>query len=80
MEERVPSVKRGDWVLVEDVAVFEGSVVVVIGVTALVRVPRKDAGGHTYRAAELRWCRPLLADMQARGRNRPRPGQAASAA
>jgi len=32
------SVKRGEWVLVEDVAVYEGRVGVVIGVTAVIRV------------------------------------------
>jgi putative transposon-encoded protein len=74
MERHVPSVKRGDWVLVEDVAVFQGTVVVVIGVTAVIRVPRTDAGRPTYRAAEVRCCRPLLADMLARDRRRPEPG------
>jgi putative transposon-encoded protein len=58
MEEPTPSVKRNDWVLVEDVAVYEGLVVVVIGVTAMVRVPREDGAGDTYRAAEVRCCRP----------------------
>jgi putative transposon-encoded protein len=58
MEEHTPSVKRNDWVLVEDVAVYEGLVVVVIGMTAMVRVPREDGAGDTYRAAELRCCRP----------------------
>jgi putative transposon-encoded protein len=80
MEEQVPSVKRGDWVLVEDVAICEGRVVVVIGVTAVIRVPRKDAVGDTYRAAEVRCCRPWVAAMLTSGRNRnwPRPGQADS--
>jgi hypothetical protein len=54
------SVKRGEWVLVEDVAVFRGRVVVVIGVTAVIRVGSEDGGGDTYRAAELRYCRPGL--------------------
>jgi putative transposon-encoded protein len=58
MEEQTPSVKRNDWVLVEDVDVYEGFVVVVIGVTAMVRVPREDGAGDTYRAAEVRCCRP----------------------
>ena len=58
MEEHTPSVKRNDWVLVEDVDVYEGFVVVVIGVTAMVRVPREDGAGDTYRAAEVRCCRP----------------------
>jgi putative transposon-encoded protein len=58
MEEQTPSVKRNDWVVVEDVAVYDGLVVVVIGVTAMVRVPREDGAGDTYRAAEVRCCRP----------------------
>jgi hypothetical protein len=58
MEERLPSVKRGDWVLVEDAVAFDGCVVVVIGVTALIRVPREDGPGDTYRAAEVRRCTP----------------------
>jgi putative transposon-encoded protein len=58
MEEQTPSVKRNDWVLVEDVAVYEGLVVVVIGVMAMVRVPREDGAGDSYRAAEVRCCRP----------------------
>jgi putative transposon-encoded protein len=83
MEQQVPSVKRGDWVLVDDVGVFEGRVVVVIGVTAVILVPRKDAAGDTYRAAEVRCCRPWLEEMVARTGavpNRPRPGQEPSAA
>ncbi len=58
MEEHTPSVKRNDWVLVEDVAVYEGLVVVVIGVMAMVRVPREHGAGDSYRAAEVRCCRP----------------------
>jgi putative transposon-encoded protein len=77
MEQRVPSVKRGDWGLVDDVGVFEGRVVVVIGVTAVIRVPRKDAAGDTYRAAEVRCCRPWLEEMVARAGAVPnRPGRA----
>lgn len=57
MEDQTPRVKRNDWVLVDDVAVYEGLVVVVIGVTAMVRVPREDGAGDTYRAAEVRCCR-----------------------
>jgi putative transposon-encoded protein len=57
------SVKRGEWVLVEDVAVYQGRVVVVIGVTAVIRVTCEDGGGDTYRAAELRCCRPGLDAM-----------------
>ena len=67
----MPGVKRGDWVLVEDVAVFQGTVVVVIGMTAVIRVPRTDAGGHTCRAAEVRCCRAL-----SRGHAGKRPAQA----
>jgi hypothetical protein len=52
------SVKRGEWVVVEDDAVYQGRVVVVIGVTAVIRVTSDDGGGDTYRAAELRCCRP----------------------
>jgi putative transposon-encoded protein len=82
MEEQLPSVKRGDWVLVEDAAICEGRVVVVIGVTAVIRVPRKDAVGDTYRAAEVRCCRPWVEAMLTSGQNRnwPRPGRADSAA
>jgi putative transposon-encoded protein len=58
MEEQTRSVKRNDWVLVEDVAVYEGLVVVVIGVMAMVRVPREDGAGDSYAAAEVRCCRP----------------------
>jgi hypothetical protein len=57
------SAKRGEWVLVEDVTVYQGRVVVVIGVTAVIRVTSDDGRGDTYRAAELRWCRPSLHDM-----------------
>ena len=57
------SVKRGDWVLVEDVTVYDGRVVVVIGVTAVITVKCQDAGGETYRAAQLACCRPGLDAM-----------------
>jgi putative transposon-encoded protein len=80
MEQQVPSVKRGDWVLVEDVGVFEGRVAVVIGVTAVILVPRKNAAGDTYRAAEVRCCRPWREEMLARGRRRPEPAPARQAA
>jgi len=76
MEERVPSVKRGDWVLVEDAARCEGRVVVVIGVTAVIWVPRKDAVGDTYRAAEVRCCRPWVEAMLTSGRTGTGPGRA----
>ena len=70
----MPSVKRGDWVVVDDVAVFEGRVVVVIGVTAVIRVPRKGAAGDTYRAAEVRCCRPWLEGDGGKNRRSPRTG------
>jgi hypothetical protein len=54
------SAKRGEWVLVEDVTVYRGRVVAVIGVTAVIRVTSEDDDGDTYRAAELRCCRPGL--------------------
>ena len=57
------SVKRGDWVLVEDVTGYDGRVVVVIGVTAVIRVKCQDGGGETYRAAGLACCRPGLDGM-----------------
>ena len=69
--ERVLSVKRGEWVLVEDVAVYEGRVVVVIGVTAVISVTCEDAGGDAYRAAELRCCRPGLDAMSLDSPYRP---------
>ena len=50
MEERLSSVKRGDWVSVEDGVAFDSCVVVVIGVTAVIRVPRNDGAGDTLRA------------------------------
>jgi putative transposon-encoded protein len=58
MEEGAVSVKCGDWVLVEDVVAYEGRVVLVIGVTAVISVTCEDTDGDTYRAAELRYCRP----------------------
>lgn len=67
----VLSVKRGEWVLVEDVAVYEGRVVVVIGVTAVIRVTGEDRGGDTYRAAELCCCRPSLDAMSMDAPSRP---------
>jgi len=71
MEGRALSVKRGEWVLVEDDAVYEGRVVVVIGVTAVIRVTCEDAGGDSYRAAELRCCRPGLDPMSVEASYRP---------
>jgi hypothetical protein len=61
--EPVLNLKRGEWVLVEDVTVYDGRVVVVIGVTAVIRVKCQDGGGETYRAAELACCRPRLDEM-----------------
>jgi uracil-DNA glycosylase len=52
----------------------------VIGVTAVIRVPRKDAAGDTYRAAEVRCCRHWLEEMLARGRRRPEPAPTRQAA
>src|SRR5687767_7929071 len=83
---RVLSMKRGDWVLVEDVTVYDGRVVVVIGVTAVIRVKCQDAGAETYRAAELRCCRRRLDAMSVDIPDRPAkaatrtPEQASSAA
>jgi hypothetical protein len=54
MEEQLPSVKRGDWVVVEDAVAFDGCVVVVIGVTAVIRVPRNDGAGDALRGVEIR--------------------------
>jgi hypothetical protein len=65
------SVKRGELVLVEDVAVYEGRVVVVIGVRAVIRVKCEDGGGDAYRAAELRCCRPGLDAMSVDAPYRP---------
>jgi hypothetical protein len=59
MEEHLPSVKRGDRVLVDDGAAYDGRVVVVIGVTAVIRLPGEDGNGDTYRAAAVRCCRRL---------------------
>jgi hypothetical protein len=52
MQEQLPSVRHGDWVLVDDVAGYEGRVIVVIGVIAVIRVRREDGGGDACRAAE----------------------------
>jgi hypothetical protein len=37
MEEQLPSVKRGDWMFVEDFVAVDGCVVVVTGVAAVIR-------------------------------------------
>jgi hypothetical protein len=55
MEEHVPSVKCGDRVLVDDGAAWYGRVVVVIGVTTVIRVAGEDGNGDSYRAAALCW-------------------------
>jgi len=65
------SVKRGEWVVVEDDAGYRGRVVAVIGVTAVIRVTSEDGGGDTYRAAELRCCRPGLDAMSMDAPYRP---------
>ena len=59
MEEHLPSVKCGDRVLVDDGAAYDGRVVVVIGVTVVIRVPGEDGNGDSYRAAALCCCRRL---------------------
>jgi putative transposon-encoded protein len=71
MEEGAVSVKCGDWVLVEDVVAYEGRVVLVIGVTAVISVTCEDTDGDTYRAAELRYCRPGLDAMSVDAPHRP---------
>jgi hypothetical protein len=68
MEEQLPSVKRGDWVLVENPVACDGCVVVVIGVMAVIRVPRNDGAGDTLRGVEIRWCTPRFTTG---GRRRP---------
>ena len=65
MQEQLPSVRHGDWVLVDDVAGYEGRVIVVIGVIAVIRVRREDGGDDTYRAAEVHRCRRLGAEADA---------------
>ena len=72
--EPVLSVKRGEWVLVEDVTVYDGRVVVVIGVTAVIRVKCQDGGGGLTAPPSL----PVasLASMRSRWMSRtalPRP-------
>jgi hypothetical protein len=46
--------------VVEDVTVYQGRVVVVIGVTAVMKSNERRRTRDTYRAAEVRWCRPSL--------------------
>jgi hypothetical protein len=71
------SVKRGEWVTVDDVPGYQGRVVVVIGVTAVIQVACENGGGDTYRAAELRYCRPDLDDVSMDAACRSvRPGSA----
>lgn len=57
MPGQLPNVSPGDWVLVDDFTERGGRVVVVIGVIAVIRVPREDGGGDTCRAAEVHRCR-----------------------
>ena len=73
------SVTRGELVLVEDVAVYEGRVVVVIGVTAVIKVTCEDGGGDAYRAAELRCCRPRPTAARGEARSRVLSGHRGSA-
>lgn len=78
MHEQLPSVRHGDWVLVDDVAGYEGRVIVVIGVIAVIRVRREDGGDDTCRAAEVHRCRPLGGEADADPEQRPaRPGSRA---
>jgi hypothetical protein len=71
MEEQLPSVKRGDWVFVEHDVAFDGCVVVVIGVTAVIRVPRKDGAGDTLRGVEIGCCTPRFDELATGGRRTP---------
>jgi hypothetical protein len=71
MEEQLPSIKRGDWVFVEDAVAFDGCVVVVIGATAVIRVPRNDGAGDTLRGVEIRCCTPRFDETATGGRRRP---------
>jgi hypothetical protein len=59
MQEQLASVRHGDRVLVDDGAGYEGRVIVVIGVIAVIRVRREEGGGETCRAAEVHRCRSL---------------------
>ena len=71
MEEQLPSVKRGDWVFVEDAVAFDGCVVVVIGVTAVIRVPRNDGAGNALRGVEIGCCTPRSGEIATGGGRRP---------
>jgi hypothetical protein len=71
MEERLSSVKRGDWVCVEDAVAFDSCVVVVIGVTAVIRVPRNGGAGDTIQAVEIRCCTPRSGEIATGGERRP---------
>ena len=51
--------KCGDRVLVDDGAAYDGRVVVVIGVTVVIRVAGEDGNGGSYRAAALSCCQRL---------------------
>ncbi len=68
MGEQLPSVKRGDWVFVEDPVACDGCVVVVIGVMAVIRVPCNDGAGDILRGVEIRSCTPRFTTA---GRRRP---------
>jgi hypothetical protein len=71
MEEQLPAVKRGDWVFVEDAVAFDGCVVVVIGVTAVIRVPSNDGAGETLRGVEIRCCTPRCDEIATGSRRTP---------
>ena len=71
MEEQLPSVKRGDWVFVEDAVAFDSCVVAMIGVTAVIRVPCNDGAGDTLRGVEIRCCTPRSDEIATGGRRRP---------
>jgi hypothetical protein len=71
MEEQLPSVKRGDWVFVEDAVAFDGCVVAVIGVTAVIRVPGNDGAGDSLRGVEIGCCTPRLDELATGDRRAP---------
>jgi hypothetical protein len=71
MEEQRPSVKRGDWVVVEDAVAYDGCVVVVIGVMAVIRVALNEGAGDSLRGVEIRCCSPRSDEIATGGRRRP---------